>query len=383
MLIQFTNIPEKLKYPPTVKGILSSYHSSIVLYTARNFKSTKKFRRQVINTMNTITYHVINQNELPDGWTENNPILAEDLLVDEYTCRDELGALFIDESDIEWDVDEIVSTDEVTPSKPAEPSVRPAAVSAGVVVRRNTAPKESAKTNIEDLSIQPPNCPQVDFSKPWFSRSEQGITYAIYPTLPAIPTTQREVSITTDVNMIPDHALLALYPNTIMQTRGSALHEKVEKCEWSDELGVIFKIDKFNKRQIIDNIVKYPHLYNVKRYVDGQLVPFHKYIEIDGVLQVTGEVWDTLPDTKNLPKTTPFVKEYVIRRYLLERDVAGIDHTSKIFGDLSPFLTLFMPQDSYAKFGYTDAVDIAKKCVNSRVAYKQTRNPVLRRFLDE
>lgn len=107
MLTKFTDIPDRLKYPPNVKGVLSSYHSSIVLYAAQNFVSTKKFRRQVINTMNTITYHVVNSNELPAGWSESAPLLNEDLLIDEFECKDTLGVLFIDESDIDWDVDEI------------------------------------------------------------------------------------------------------------------------------------------------------------------------------------------------------------------------------------------------------------------------------------
>ena len=394
MLTKFTDIPDRLKYPPNVKGVLSSYHSSIVLYAAQNFVSTKKFRRQVINTMNTITYHVVNSNELPAGWSESAPLLNEDLLIDEFECKDALGVLFLDESDIDWDVDEIYdpvrhaatveALTELHTGKSTQPTRSNMVADPSRPVYSVPAESRVARiTNIEDLSIQPPLFPQVDFSKPWFKGSHMGVEYAIYPSLPVIPGKQREISITTDVNIIPESALLSLYPCEVMQTRGSDMYQPVEGLDFSEELGVILEISNFHKKDIIDNIVKYPHLYNIRRTVDGRSIPFHKMIEIDGQLFNTGEVWDTLPDTANLPKSTPFVKEYVIRRYLLERDILGVDHTSKIFGDLSPFLTLFLPTEMYAKFGYTDFVEVARSCVTSRVAYKQTRSPVLRRFTDE
>ena len=81
-----------------------------------------------------------------------------------------------------------------------------------------------------------------------------------------------------------------------------------------------------------------------------------------------------------IPYNREFVKEYVVRRYLLERDIYHIHHVYPMFGRLDPFLTLFMPYEEYKKNGYNNSVDIAKQCVKSRVSYKTSRNPVLRRL---
>ena len=137
---------------------------------------------------------------------------------------------------------------------------------------------------------------------------------------------------------------------------------------------------------MIDNIIKYPHfeglvrqgrLKGTTRYVD-----FWKYIEINGELYKTKDIWEELDDTKRLPKVKAVMEDYVVRRYLLERDLKGIDHKYKLFGELDPYLTLFMPSENYIQLGYTDVIDIAKQCVKSRVSYKLSRNPVIRR-LDE
>ena len=74
-----------------------------------------------------------------------------------------------------------------------------------------------------------------------------------------------------------------------------------------------------------------------------------------------------------------WVKEYVIRRYLLEEEI-GISHSYKIAGSLDPFLTLFMPANKYIERGYPDVLEIVKQCVTSRIRYKQSRSPILRRI---
>ena len=74
------------------------------------------------------------------------------------------------------------------------------------------------------------------------------------------------------------------------------------------------------------------------------------------------------------------MKEYVVRRYLLERDISNVQHRYPLWGSLDPFLTLFMPPDEYIKYGYTDIIDLARKCVESRVSYRKSRNPIVRRL---
>lgn len=89
---------------------------------------------------------------------------------------------------------------------------------------------------------------------------------------------------------------------------------------------------------------------------------------------------EKIPEMKGLKKTWPVIREYVVRRYLLERDIKGIEHKYPMFGTLDPFVTLFMPSKIYREEGYKDSVDIARQCVKSRVSYLQSRNPVIRRL---
>ena len=62
------------------------------------------------------------------------------------------------------------------------------------------------------------------------------------------------------------------------------------------------------------------------------------------------------------------------------KDVDKIKHRYPMYGTLDPYLTLFMPASDYASLGYLDATELAKKCVEARVSYKQSRNPVIRRL---
>ena len=122
------------------------------------------------------------------------------------------------------------------------------------------------------------------------------------------------------------------------------------------------------------------HLYRLRKISpEGVVSKFFTTIEIDGECYPVEDVWDVLPESKCIPRTAEFVKEYVVRRYLLEEQ-AGVKHNYRMFGSLDPFLTLFMPYTQYAERGYTDVLSIVKQCVVSRVNYKQSRNPILRRI---
>jgi hypothetical protein len=91
-------------------------------------------------------------------------------------------------------------------------------------------------------------------------------------------------------------------------------------------------------------------------------------------------MWRRLPESLVIPYNKEFIKEYVVRRYLLERDISGVEHRYKLYGTLEPFLTLFTTAQEYSKMGYSDSIMLAHSCVTARVSYKQTRNPVLRRL---
>ena len=202
----------------------------------------------------------------------------------------------------------------------------------------------------------------------------------IYTTLPEIPTKQNEISVTTNLNAMTDSELLNLFPDHVIHTRSPKMYEKQEGLDYDEDLGIIIPIEGFTKEEIVDNIIQYPHLYKLKKFnSEGKLVNFYTTLEIDGELIPVSEVWNTLPESKLIPCDSEFAKEYVVRRYLLEEE-HGVQHRYKLFGTLDPFLTLFMPPNLYSKRGYTDSIHLAKACVNSRIRYKQSRNPILRRM---
>jgi hypothetical protein len=119
-------------------------------------------------------------------------------------------------------------------------------------------------------------------------------------------------------------------------------------------------------------------LYKLTKIVDGTLQNFVSTIELDGKLHKVSEIWSSLPESSIIPYVVDFVKEYVIRRYLLERDILGMKHNYPMFGTLEPFLTLFTTPEDYQTFKYFDPIELARACVKSRVSYKRSRNPILR-----
>ena len=210
-----------------------------------------------------------------------------------------------------------------------------------------------------------------------------GRSYTIYPSIPKIPTKQNEISVTTEVSMIQDADLRRLYPNVLIRTRAACMYDQVPGIKLDPVLGLILPIAGYTEEQLVDNLVKYPHLFKLMKEVDGTLKSFYSTIEIDGTLKKVSDVWNDFPESKVIPYTKDFVKEYVVRRYLLERDIDGVEHRYKLYGTLDPYLTLFAPVENYLNLGYTDIIGIARACVNARVSYKRSRNPVLRRLADE
>ena len=71
-----------------------------------------------------------------------------------------------------------------------------------------------------------------------------------------------------------------------------------------------------------------------------------------------------------------FIKEYVARKYLLDRD-NGVQQKFPLRGSLEPYLTLFAPPEFYKGM---NPIELAKTCVKTRVKYLQSRNPFLERY---
>ena len=298
-------------------------------------------------------------------------------LVDEAVCSSALKDVYIVEKDVVWDIERTIAPEQ---SAPAQSTAAKAKLSAPSSKAESSAKSKSVQKS--DLYIQPPTVPRFNPKELWAGTTIGDTLYAVHFTLPVVPTTQNQISVTTDVNLFTSSDLRRLFPGQVVNTRPAAMYEHVKGIELHPVLGNILPIQGYTRDQLIDNIVKYPHLFRLQKVVDGQVVSFYPTIELSGELYKVADVWEHLDDTSSIPYNTDFIKEYVVRRYLLERDVKGVEHRYKMYGDLDPFLTLFAPSDTYVSLGYTDVEDIARKCVMSRVAYKRSRNPVLRRLAD-
>ena len=366
-LIPFTQITDKLPYPPKIKAKLSTVHAEIVNYVITHFHGSARYKSNVISLLNTVSVIVFSRDTIPINWSTADPFKNIEIIDDE-SAKNILGSLYIYDKYIMWDIQES-ETEEYIQHNPSNIEIK-------------NVKKSDKPTPKEDLYIRPPTFIQFDVSKPWLSVKKDGEQYTIYTSLPIIPKNQRDISITTNIDLMTKSDLINLYPNRFIKTRAANMYEKINNLPFDENLGVILPINGFTYDQIRENIIKYPHFYKLKRKINNNFVSFYSNIEIDNSLHDTLEVWDSLPDSKLIPKTTEFIKEYVVRRYLLERDIYKIKHKYPIFGNIDPFLTLFTTPADYIQFGFSDTEYIAKQCVISRVNYLQTRNPVLRKVYD-
>lgn len=369
----FSQIPAVAPYPPKLKGKLSTYHSEIINYAMKHYSGTKDFKMQIAALMNTVSAMVISGDTMPSTWPASNPFDGIELQ-DPTDLKSNLGNLFIDWRTVNWDIEEVadITTEFMKNYMKASPKLSQYANNSVTASSNITIP-----TPKESLYIRPPIYPQFDITKPWLNVNHNGAQYTIYSTLPIVPKTQSQISVTTNVGYMTSQDLLNLFPNQVIHTRAPAMYDPVEGLEYDENLGAIFPINGFTMKQIKENIIKYPHFYKLQRVIGENITSFYSHIEIDGTLYNTLDIWDKLLEIKDIPKTSEYIKEYVVRRYLLERD-SGMLHKYPIFGSLDPFLTLFMPASLYIKYGFSDPEELAKSCVTSRVQYKRTRNPIIR-----
>lgn len=382
--IRFYDIPDRIKYPANCQAKLTDLHNEIIQYTSDNFSSKVSFKRSVIKAMNTVSYLLISGDTIPSGWKPQNltsglPDISEDSL------KSKLKNCYVPQTSIDWSELVEADNDSIDPSiNKDNESVRIDSEFSFKQIENSEQFAAVSHSEPEDLYLQGPLIPQIDTSKIYASGEIDGTKLVIYHSLPIVPTRQCEISVTTDVSLLSERDLMKLYPDRRFYTRNSDLYRKVDGLYYEEGLGCVLPIKDFSRSQIIDNMIKYPHLENILRLgksaSGAKYVEFWKFIEIGGELHRTKDIWDSLPESSFIPKSKFFMEEYVIRRYLLERDVEGIDHRFKMFGSLDPFLTLFMDSDSYIRYGYKNVVEIARQCVCSRVSYKKSRNPILRRL---
>lgn len=361
-------------------GKFSKIASDVIDIIALNYPSHIeegiKYQRWAIRTLYSLAYNIELGNHM-----DYNSISFEMLRslpqVDDYIVKEYFGSAFINFKDIVWDISDV---DTVNGSnnqvKTIPPDIVNGVASSNINSRLSMCVNSTSK---EDLYLAPPKYPRFDTNVIKLAqKADYDRTSIMYQSLPIIPRSQHEISITTDVDMMTPSDLLKLFPNVIIQTRRPPLYIEIPKLKYYEDIGLVIPIEGFKEKQIVDNIIKYPHLYQLKREVDGDIVPFHTYIEINSTLYRTEDIWDTLPISKLVPKQNEYILEYVVRRYLLERDIKHINHKYPIIGSLDPFLTLFGNKDFYINHGFKDVEDIAKQCVVSRINYKKSRNGIVK-----
>lgn len=362
----FSNITEKLNYPKKYKSKLSTVHSEVINYAIAHFQDNTQFKKILIECLNVASYLVLTNSTLPkQGIVEY--LLERVYVIPEDDIQDVVADLYIQYRSIKWDLQEVESV------KKQDAVV----VAASFSKIADTAIDSGPPTPKEALYVKLPSIPQFDINDMWLSTAVGQYIYQIPKTLPAIPTVQAEVSATTNPDAMTAADLLKLFPDHLIRTRNPLLYERVDSIEYDDELGCIIPIDGFTSGQVRDNIIKYPHIFQVKKLIDGKCKGFYSTLEVDGDLHDILSVWDTLPESKLIPKKSEWIKEYIVRRYLLERDIKHIKHKYPMYGELQPFLTLFAPPEFYKDNGYTDMVELARDCVKSRVQYKQSMNPII------
>lgn len=236
----------------------------------------------------------------------------------------------------------------------------------------------------ENLYLKGWQCPSINTDKPWLLQQDGPDTLCIYTSLPEIPECQRDITCTTEISKMTTRDKLKLFPNHFIRTRPEIFYTRQEGLGWHPDLGVVIPVDDYSYEQVLDNIIRYPHFYRMNRLdkyeYGGDFVSFYQHIEIDGQLVPILQVWDSLPEAKKIPRHIEFIKEYLIRKYIMDEEIKGIKHKYPLFGEYKEFLTLFMPADNYIQAGYKDVEEIAHKCVEARVAYKRSKNPILRRL---
>lgn len=398
MKIKFTDLSEKHPMPKPIKAKASQLLSIIIEYGVKNYNNTRKMRDSLLKACNVILFCLIEHEPVPHDWLTTDP-LSNIPNIDEDLMKSTLDSIYLSDKNVEWDLVPVVTdidsissipvikSNSVSTTKPVKPAKQSSVVNNKLDNTSSTRPKSSrsiksavSPTDKTDLYLQGPKVPQFDNKSVWMQGQIGYDKLVIFESLPKIPLRQSDISVTTDVSKMTDAELMNLYPNCIIRTRNEKMYEKLDNVEYDDQIGLLLPVCSFTSDQIKDNIIKYPHLYKLVRSIDGQLVSFYSHIEINGQLHKTLDIWDSLPESKIIPKQPEFIKEYVVRRYLLERDILGVEHKYPLFGTLEPFLTLFMSPEDYIKHGYTNIKEIVIQCVNSRVSFKQSRNPVIRRL---
>ena len=364
-IILFTDLLDILRYPAKYRNILMKEHKKIYDYAVENFMESRSFYKHIVNAFNYVSYTVllgdtideIDYSDRKFFWDKNYNSTEHKKL---------LGDLYVDIDNIEWNLTPASNEASTVDTKTED-------VSAPTTVIDN-----SIETPKENLYLRPPAVPRFDPTTYSLNDVIGNEHFYMYRSLPLIPEKQGDVSCTTKLDNMTNKDFMKLYPNHLIRTRAPIMYEPLGDIPMDKDLGLLIPIEGYTAEQVRENIIKYPHFFQLTRIYNDKEISFYKHIEIDGELYDTLEVWDSLPISKILPKSSEFIKEYIIRKYLLDRE-AGIEHKFALHGALDPFLTLFAPPEFYRDYG--DPVELMKKCVTARVNFFYSRNPYIARYL--
>ena len=353
------------------------------IITALNDIALKLLQGDNLDDIGDIRYFIENASDLEE-LSDAHPMYHQNILTYDEIDWEDINTIHENESD-ECDSSSVDNkTIDVVSSTQDTVSSENSKVTRKILINRADKPIRQSK--MSDIWLKP-RFPQFDVNDIWLEGEADGNYLVIRKSLPRIPKVQSDISITTEFDDLNDEDFLKLFPNTILKPRFEKLYYDLDgrfkNVKNHPVLGNLIMIDGYSYDQIVDNVIRYPHFYNLKRVVDGKWVNFYTKIEIDGELYPITEVWNDLSESKGIPTDVHYMKEYVIRRYLLERDVQGINHNYPLWGSLNPFITLFAPIDTYKELGYTDCLEISKQCVKSRINFYYTRNPIVRRLLKD
>lgn len=409
--LNLSNLIDGYELPQVCRAKSSEYFQYVYEFVSENYIDSKVYKRSLTHAINTLTYIIFTNDSLPFSWDKYHPLdnLPE---IDEETLQITLGKYYLYAESICWDVN---ASSTVQPSVSTVHQVSISTVNnplsqhtqQKLSVYNQQLQKQDTEqvsvvnklTPMEDILLDPglPFIPIIDMNDPWFyTVDDNNEKFVIYKSLPLVPECQSDITVSTEVNSLLPSELLKLYPNHIMKLRHQSMyikHSGYEHLEYDDELGVILPIPGFTRQQVLDNIIKYPDLINIgpgrigrrNRGTNGLVKevvwePFEHRMEVNGeLIKVNGATWNSIPELQAIPPTAAFRQEYVVRKYLLERD-NGVQHEKEMFGTLYPFITLFMPMEEYIKRGYKDVEQIAVMCARSRVSYHRSRNPMLLRL---
>lgn len=381
----FTQIPEFVLHNRSIisskcQGKLSTYLSDVVDYVLHNYRPSLKYKKQVLDYINTIIYFCVSDSCFPLGWSSKCPFDRLDVSnVSSY--KKILGDAYLEMCDIEWDIDYDSanisnSVDSISANVSLQSKLDYSSKADNSSYIQNNLP--DMKELRKQISFELPMYPSIDTTCIHeFGQDEAGRKVPIFSTLPKIPVVQNDISSTTDINNLSDDDLLKLFPPVYIPRIDDFYSYSYSDCH-DPVFGYVPCIEGFSKQQVIDNIIQYPQFNYLYRCIDNRRISFFKRIEIDGKLYSIDEAMLLDNCLKHLPQNKFIIKDYIIRKYLLERDIKHVDHISKLFGTFTPFLTLIGPPKFYIDHGYTDILQIAKQCVAGRVQFYRSRNPLLK-----